>query len=85
MHHHAVESCPDDTEVLRSRLDELSREGARILTVLWQPGRSDPTDQTAALSASGNFLIISEVGDRAAIDTGSVLRSPATAGDAPLA
>ncbi|MBB5221589.1 hypothetical protein HNP73_001510 [Amaricoccus macauensis] len=81
--HHTVESCPDDNEVLRARLDELSREGARILSVLWQPVRSDPTDQTAALSASGNFLIISEVGDRVAIERGDVLRPQVTLEDAP--
>lgn len=83
--HHTVESCPDDNEVLRARLDELSREGARILSVLWQPVRSDPTDQTAALSASGNFLIIAELGNRATIETGNVLRPHVTAGDAPHA
>lgn len=78
MQRHAIETCPDDHEVLRTRLDELSREGANIITVLWQPGRSDPMDQSAALSASGNFLIISGVDDRIAVGSDSFLRQQVT-------
>lgn len=60
MLHHAIETCPDDHEALRARLDELTNEGSRILAVLWQPRRPDPTDQAAAFNSLGSFVIISE-------------------------
>ncbi|MFT3974865.1 MAG: hypothetical protein QM699_15855 [Amaricoccus sp.] len=57
---HSIETCPDDHEALRVRLDELSAEGARILAVLWQPRRPDPADQAAAFNSLGSFVIVSE-------------------------
>ena len=51
MFNHLVETCPDDHAVLRERLDELSSAGARIVSVVWQPQRSD-TDQAAAFDAA---------------------------------
>lgn len=57
---HAIESCPDDHEALRSRLDELTAAGARIISVAWQPRRPDPSDQLAAFDSRGTFVIISE-------------------------
>lgn len=70
MLHHAIETCPDDHEALRIRLDELTEQGARILAVLWQPRRPDPRDQAAAFDSLGSFVIVSESEDAA----GSVLR-----------
>lgn len=57
---HAIESCPDDHETLRARLDELTAGGARIISVAWQPRRPDPSDQLAAFDSRGTFVIISE-------------------------
>jgi hypothetical protein len=56
MMRHAVETCPDDLDVLRSRLDELSPDGSRILAVMWQPGGED---QAAAVQGRGRFVIVS--------------------------
>lgn len=60
MLHHSIETCPDDHELLRVRLDELTGEGARILAVLWQPRRPDPADQAAAFNSLGSFVIVWE-------------------------
>ena len=73
MLYHSIETCPDDHEALRLRLDELTGQGARILAVLWQPRRPDPRDQAAALDSLGSFVIVSEAEDTAA----SVLRQGA--------
>lgn len=54
---HTVETCPDDPNVLRERLDELAAAGARILAVVWQPQRVD-TEQSAAFEARGSFVIV---------------------------
>lgn len=59
---HAIETCSDDHELLRERLDALTAQGARILAVLWQPRRADPTDQSAAFDSLGSFVIVSESG-----------------------
>jgi len=60
---HAIETCTDDHELLRERLDALTAQGARILAVLWQPRRADPTDQSAAFDSLGSFVIVSESGE----------------------
>ena len=57
---HSVEYCSDDIVVLRERLDELVRDGGRIVTVLWQPQTAESDDQAAAISARGSFVIIVE-------------------------
>ena len=54
---HTIETCPDDLNALRERLDELAAGGARIVSVLWQPQRVE-TDQSAAYEASGSFVIV---------------------------
>ena len=59
---HAIETCSDDHNLLRERLDALTAQGARILAVLWQPRRADPTDQSAAFDSLGSFVIVSESG-----------------------
>lgn len=66
---HAIETCPDDNETLRIRLDELSAQGARILAVLWQPRRPAVADQAGAFDSSGAYVIVSEM------ETEQVLRS----------
>ena len=82
MLHHSIETCPDDHEALRLRLDELTAGGARILAVIWQPQRPDPSDQAAAFASLGSYVIVSEAGDEVA----AVLRPREIgAGDAPLA
>jgi hypothetical protein len=70
MLHHSIETCPDDHEALRLRLDELTAAGARILAVIWQPQRPDPMDQAAALASLGSYVIVSELSE----ETRSVLR-----------
>ena len=57
---HSVEYCPDDIVTLRERLDELAQENVRILSVLWQPQTAEATDQAAAVSSRGSFVIIVE-------------------------
>jgi hypothetical protein len=69
---HAVETCPDDPDLLRERLDDLARGGARILSVIWQPQRVEP-DQQAAYEARGSFLIVVQT------DNASGLRTEAAA------
>jgi hypothetical protein len=56
---HAVETCPDDLDVLTKRLDELSQDGWRILTVMWQ-ALNVVEDQPAAIQGRGSFVIISQ-------------------------
>lgn len=58
---HSVEFCPDEVDTLRKRLDELAKEGVRIVSVLWQPQSPQPeTDQAAAISSRGTYVIIVE-------------------------
>lgn len=68
---HAIETCADDPETLRVRLDELTSGGARILAIMWQPRRPDPSNQVAAFDSGGSFVIVSENAAQA------VLRPPA--------
>lgn len=58
---HSVECCPDDLGALRERLDEIAREGARIIAVIWQPQPVDP-DQAALVAGRGSFVIVSQAG-----------------------
>jgi hypothetical protein len=58
---HLVETCPDDPAVLKLRLDELTAEGAEIVSVVWQAGRTD-SDQEAAYAARGSFVIVARAG-----------------------
>ena len=64
---HLVETCPDDPAALKLRLDELTAEGAEIVSVVWQPGRTE-SDQSAAYEARGSFVIVARRTD------GGVLR-----------
>ncbi len=57
---HSIDTVPDDLVLLKDRLDELSSDGARILSVLWQPRRAVPEDQAAAFDDHGSFVIISQ-------------------------
>jgi hypothetical protein len=54
---HLVETCPDDPAALKLRLDELAAEGAEIVCVVWQAGRTE-TEQSAAYAARGSFVIV---------------------------
>ncbi len=56
---HIVETCPDDLVSLGTRLDELSADGARIISVVWQTRRVQ-NDQMSAHDASGSFVIVAE-------------------------
>ncbi len=56
---HSVEFCPDEIDTLRERLDELTQEGVRVVSVLWQP-QNPETDQAAAISSRGTYVIIVE-------------------------
>ena len=60
MIHHTIDTCPDDLTLLSAKLDSLSRAGARIISVMWQPGRVAEEDQAAALDASGSFVIVAQ-------------------------
>lgn len=62
MARHIVETVPDDSEALRTRLDDLTAAGASIISVVWQPNRV-VSDQAAAFDASGSFVIIAESAD----------------------
>lgn len=58
---HAVDLCPDDPEVLRTRLDELTDAGARIVSVVWHPERV-VEGQEGAYDAKGGYIIVSQHG-----------------------
>lgn len=70
---HAVELCPDDPIALRDRLDALTRDGTRILSVMWQAQRTNP-DQSAAYDASGSFVIVTQTEVREPVLDDSVAR-----------
>lgn len=57
---HTVDTCTDDLALLQERLDALALDGARIVSVVWQPRRVDENDQSAALDARGGFVIVAE-------------------------
>ena len=56
---HVIDTCPDDLAVLGNTLDDITRAGASIVSVLWHPSRIDPEDQAAAYDARGSFIIVS--------------------------
>jgi hypothetical protein len=56
---HSVETCPDDLELLRARLDELSESGSRIVAVMWQ-GLNVVAEQSAAMQGRGSFVVVSQ-------------------------
>jgi hypothetical protein len=56
---HIVETCPDDVAELRTKLDAMAADGARVISVIWQP-RMVGSDQAAAYDARGSFLIVAE-------------------------
>ena len=58
---HTVETCPDDLDTLRTRLDAIAHAGARVISVIWQARRVDE-DQSGAYDTSGSFVIVSEAG-----------------------
>lgn len=68
---HAIETCADDLETLRLKLDDLTAGGARILSIVWQPRRPDPSNQVAAFDSGGSFVIVLER------EAQAVLRRPA--------
>jgi hypothetical protein len=59
MTRHLVEVCPDDLEALRARLDQLSEDGSRILSVMWQ-ALNVVEEQSAAMTGRGSFVIIAQ-------------------------
>jgi hypothetical protein len=61
MNGHLVETCPDDPAALKLRLDELVAEGAEIVSVVWQAGRTE-SEQSAAYAARGSFVIVARAG-----------------------
>jgi hypothetical protein len=61
MNGHLVETCPDDPAALKLRLDELVAEGAEIVCVVWQAGRTE-SEQSAAYAARGSFVIVARGG-----------------------
>jgi hypothetical protein len=75
MRRHTVETCPDDLATLQERLDALAEDGARIISVVWQPRRVEEVDQSAALDSRGSFVIVAER------DEASILRERQPAGD----
>lgn len=68
MTEHMVETCPDDLDALKQRLDEIASGGAEIVTVLWQSNRVD-NDQIAALEARGSFVIVARTRAEAILRT----------------
>ena len=54
---HAIDVCPDDLDLLRAKLDEVSDSGAQILSVMWQPARIRTTNRR--LWCGGSFVIVS--------------------------
>ena len=57
---HSIETCDDDLALLQARLDALTEDGARIISVLWQARRVVEEAQSAAYDARGSFVIITE-------------------------
>jgi hypothetical protein len=57
---HLVETCPDDPAELKLRLDDLARQGAEVVSVLWQANRVE-NDQIAALEGRGSFVIVTRL------------------------
>lgn len=72
---HTVEMCPDDLTQPQERLDALAATGARIVSVVWQPRRVEEADQSAALDASGSFVVIAEQRE------GAILRERPSVGE----
>ena len=56
---YAVNVCRDEPDALRDLLQEIAKEGGRVVSVNWQPARStvgagDPTKQNSG------YVVISE-------------------------
>jgi hypothetical protein len=56
---HVIDTCPDDFGILGDTLDDITRSGASIVSVLWHPSRIDAEDQATAYEARGSFIIVS--------------------------
>jgi hypothetical protein len=56
---HTVETCPDDLDLLRDQLDQLSESGSRIIAVMWQ-GLNVVAEQSAAMQGRGSFVVVSQ-------------------------
>jgi hypothetical protein len=56
---HVIDTCPDDFAILGNTLDDITRSGASIVSVLWHPGRIEAEDQAAAYDGRGSFIIVS--------------------------
>ena len=55
IHYTAVE-CRDDLELLQKTLDRIGQEGAKVISVTWQPGRT----LQSGFSHPGGFTIVVE-------------------------
>lgn len=55
---HHVEVCPDDASALAARLDTLADQGWEVMTVCWQAAGAVDDDQSAAMAATGSYVII---------------------------
>ena len=56
---HAVDLVQDDPMRLRDRLDAISDEGSRVITIIWQPARTSTIDGRP-VSYEAGYVVISE-------------------------
>ena len=56
---HAVDLVQDDPTRLRDRLDAISDEGSRVISIIWQPARTTTIDGEPVRYEAG-YVVVSE-------------------------
>ena len=56
---HAVDLVQDDPTRLRDRLDAISDEGSRVISIIWQPARNSTVDGRP-VSYEAGYVVVSE-------------------------
>ena len=56
---YAVDSCLDDTGLLKDKLDEIAAGGGRVVSVIWQPKRRVEIGDSDTFPPSG-YVVVSE-------------------------
>jgi hypothetical protein len=55
-----VDTCTDDPEVLRKRLQDVADEGGRVISVAWQSRRHASLSDPTSYAAKSEYTIVSE-------------------------